>query len=328
MEPTATQRLELFAENTQAIKSAFYWQNAQLRRLAALLYASRDRRADAEAIRRCRERIRGSAGLFSSFRGNSELTVATLLSLGEDPDSILADTLNVYESLKRAGFWAGDYLVIAAYQIASGAPRHRHEDVIRRTRAFYEGMRSDHFLLTGQNDYIFSAMLGLSDIDVPSGVERLERIFQAMRPQFWSGSGVQALSQVLVLGGDDTAAQTKVLALRDTLRRQGLKLDKEYTLPALGVLSLLPAPADALAAEVAQTTQALRERKGFSAWSVTSQELLLLSAGLVALGWVDQAQRGVLQTALATSIANLVIAQQTAIAAAAVASSTAASSSN
>lgn len=55
-------------------------------------------------------------------------------------------------------------------------------------------MKNDHRFLTGQDDYIFSAMLGLSDIDVTQGVARMERFFQTLRPEFHTGGGVQALA--------------------------------------------------------------------------------------------------------------------------------------
>ena len=73
----------------------------------------------------------------------------------------------------------------------------------------------------------------------------------------------------------------------------------------------------------------LRGEKGFGIWSsAAKQELLLFSAGLVALESLEQAKSGVLGTSLSSSIVSLVIAQQTAIAAAAAASAAAASASS
>lgn len=40
MDAKAQQRLELFVENTQIAKSAFFWQNDPMKRLGALLVAA------------------------------------------------------------------------------------------------------------------------------------------------------------------------------------------------------------------------------------------------------------------------------------------------
>lgn len=322
MDAKALQRLDLFAENTYGAKDGFFWQDSSIRRLAALLYAAQDRAMDVTAIRQCMDLIKRSAGIFSYFRGNFALVMATQLSLCADPETVLHRTLQVYDAMKQTGFRSSDYLVIASHQIASAAPADATDTVVRRAKAFYTGMRSDHFLLTGQDDYIFAAMLGLSDIDVSSGVERLEREYQALRPEFifTSGSGIQALAQVLVLGGESPDAHRRVMALRQHLRQAGLRLDRSDTLSSLGVLALLPTAVDVLAAEVEETAGTLRAKKGFSGWSVQKEELLLHSAALVAYHYVDQARRGVLQSALSTSIANILIAQQSAVAASTAAS--------
>jgi hypothetical protein len=171
-------------------------------------------------------------------------------------------------------------------------------------------------------------MLGLSDIEVSSGVQRMERLFQALRPEFHTGTGVQALTQVLVLGDDTSGIQRRILALRDALRSRSLKLDRQYTLSSLGVLALLPMEVESIVAQIEETMQLLRGKNGFGTWSVAKQELLLLSAGLVTLSSVDQIKQDVLETVLTTSITNIVIAQQTAIAVAAASSASASAASS
>lgn len=267
MDPKAQQRLEQFVENTYAARHGFFWQETPIRRLGALLYAAQDRSMNTAAVRQCLDLIKENAGLFSYFRGNFAMTVATLLSLGDDPQGMLRQAMDVYEQMKQAGFRSSDYLVIAAYQIAANAPQDRYDAVIRRSRAFYDGMRSEHFLLTGQDDYIFSAMLGLSDIDVAAGTERLERHYRWLREEFpfVFGDGIQALAQVLVLGGDDGNTLPRVTALRDALRRQGLRLDRTYTLSSLGVLALLPVDVQTIVSEVEETAGTLAPKRASAA---------------------------------------------------------------
>ncbi|MDQ0194225.1 DUF4003 family protein [Paenibacillus wynnii] len=156
----------------------------------------------------------------------------------------------------------------------------------------------------------------------------MEQLYAALKPEFLSGNSVQALTQVLILGDEAPEATVRVLALRDAFRSRGIRLDKEYTLSSLGVLSLLPCDREAIVSDVSDTYEFLRTKKSFGNWSISKQELLLLSSALVAFKSVDDVKSGILTTTLSTSITNIVIAQQTAIAAAAAASAAAASSSS
>lgn len=328
MKEQYTARLELFADNAQRIKKAFAWQNAMVNRLAALLYTVENKAADNEAIRASYELIKEHTGLFSPFRGTSVISIAALLSLSAEQETQLANTLAVYDLMKDTKFRASDYLVIAAYQIAANSTSDQYLRTVERAKMFYDSMKTKHRFLTGQDDYIFAAMLGLSDIDVDKGIDRMEQLYTALKPEFLSGNSVQALTQVLVLGEEASEAAAHVLALRDAFRARGIRLDKEYTLSSLGVLSLLPCNSEDIVTDVSETYEFLRTQKGFGSWSIGKQELLLLSAALVAFKYVEDVRNGIINTMLSTSITNIVIAQQAAMAGAAAASAAAVSSSN
>ncbi len=99
-----------------------------------------------------------------------------------------------------------------------------------------------------------------------------------------------------------------------------------YTISSLGVLALLPLDTGDIADQIEKTSELLRCKQGFGIWSVTKQELLLLSVGLVSLSTVDQVN--ILNTALSTSITNIIIAQQAAIIAASAAASASAAAAS
>ncbi|WP_336765345.1 DUF4003 family protein [Paenibacillus sp. USHLN196] len=328
MQQHHTERLELFVSNTQIMKKSFKWQHAMMHRLAALLYATENKVVDGEAIRQSHELIKQNTKLFSSFRGNSAISIAAMLSLTADEDTKLADTLHVYDLMKEIKFRNSDYLVIAAYQIATQASPDQFQHMVERAKSFYDGMKAEHRFLTGQDDYIFAAMLALSDLDVDSGVVRMEQLYRELKPEFSSRNSVQALTQVLVLGDDTPDASGRVIALNEAFRKRNLRMDKTYTLSSLGILSLLPSDRDSLVDQIVETQDWLRTQKGFGGWSIDKQELLLFSSALIAIQYVENLRNGVLTSAISTSITNIIIAQQAAMAAAAAASAAAASSSS
>lgn len=300
-------------------------QNPMLKRLAALLYAAENRPVDCTAIRASYDLLKANTGVFSMFRGNSAMSIATLLSLSSNREQQLHDTIMIYDMMKKVKFSTSDYLVIAAFQIAANTEKPYYGQIIERARAFYRGMKDQHRFLTGHDDYIFATMLALSDIDVRFGVARMEELYSALKGNFFARNGLQALTQVLVLGGGVGESIPRLLALKEGLRNWGVRLDREDTVSTLGVLTMLPSSVDEIVRGISDTYQYLRTQKGFGSLSVSKQELVLFSAALVAYNEMDDLKTGVLSAVVSTSLTNIIIAQQTAMAVAAATSASAAS---
>jgi len=209
----------------------------------------------------------------------------------------------VYEIMKAHRFRASDYLIVVAYLVAAKTDEKRYVQAVEKAKAFYDGMKANHRFITGRNDYIYAAMLGISDVELESGLKKMEHLYR----------------------------ETRVFDLSERLRQRGLRFDKEYTLPALGILALLPIDTGTLVDEVNAVYQFLRTHKGFGGWAVTKQELLLFSSAIAALDFLDNEQSNqgaLLTTELSTSITNIITAQQATIAAAAVATSSASASAS
>jgi len=285
---------------------------------------------DCEAIKQSYKMMKQNTGIFSSFRGNMALCIAAMLSLSPNPQELFHKTLQIYDMLKLQKLRASDYLAVAAFEIAAQTEPINYQNAVNRTRDFYDGMKSKNYFVTGQDDYIFAAMLGLSDLDITSGTERIAEIIKRLKNEFWSKNSVQILSQVLALGNSCDETVSRVLYLRDALRAQQIKLDKEYSLPSLGVLSLLPVATDVIVRDIDEAQQTLRNQKGFSRWSISKQELLIYAAAVTALEYAINANTDVVTAIVSTSLTNIIIAQQTAIiiAASVSASSAAAASSS
>ena len=161
-------------------------------------------------------------------------------------------------------------------------------------------------------------MLGLSDIEVKSGVEKIENLYQRLKPHFWAKNSVQTLAQILILSGECDKAVNRVLELREALKEQRLRLDKTYTLPAMGVLALLPVDIDIIVQDIIYAKSFLRAQIGFGSLYMSTQELLLLISSIIAAEYAEEMNDGMITASLSTSIASIIIAQQTAVIMAAV----------
>lgn len=320
--------LDLFVSNSEIIRKEFRWRDAAARRLAALIHTLEGSTVDEDAISTSLDVIKKQTGIFSMFRGNMNFVIATKLSLTRNHEAIFADILELATKLKNAKFRSSDYLAVGAYLIASNTTNSNYDHTIARAKTFYDGMRKNSWFRTGEDDYIFSIMLALSDIEPTVGVARIQELYEKLKSEFkWAGANsIQALCQMLTLGGKTDEALDHLLCVRNTLRSARIKLDRTYTLPSLGALSLLQVDGEVLANQLLEAQRYLRKQKGFGSFHITTQELLLFSSAIITSTYTDQMQDGVV-AATSTSIINMIIAQQIAVMIAATSAATAAAAS-
>jgi len=331
MNPKVEAKLNLFNDNFQSIRSEFVWQEPMAKRLAALAYALAGKPLDFDKIKDCHNLIKSEVGVFSSFRGMLSVYVAAALSLSNEPESLLKDTLYVYDLLKEQRFWGSEYLVVTAYEIAANAKRIDFEHMAARTRGFYDEMKSNHRFLVGGDDYIFAAMLALSGLDVHQGANKVKNIHIMLRENFsafTSRNSMLTLAQMLALSDEPKERAYEAVKLNRALRKRKIKLDKTYTLPSLGALALLDMDSCTIADELTAACDFLRSQKGFSPWSITIQELQLYAVSLLTHSYIGDSQTTVTKAGVTTSVTNLIIAQQVAIIVAMGAASAAAASSS
>jgi hypothetical protein len=328
MKQALSDRLTLFAGNVSAAQKGFKW-HIESARMAALVYAIEDRVLDdaaIEKIKEARKMINADTGAFSIFRGNLNLGIATLLSLSDRPEALLADILTAYDRLREEKFSASDQLAMASYLIASNTEAYNFRKTAQHARRFADGLDRRWFSFA-KNDPVFASLLGLSDIDPRLGTERINEVYQQLKPEFrWAGSSsVESLAQVLTLGEKPDEALECLLKLNSSLRENKIKLDGVFTLPSLGMLTLLPVDDTQLTDDLVAAQDYLRKQKGLGVWSVSSDEVMLVSAGIVSSVYSEDL-RDEISASVASSIAAMIAAQQAAIMAMIVASSVAASS--
>ncbi|MDO5688621.1 MAG: DUF4003 family protein [Tissierellia bacterium] len=317
------QIMELFIFNMKEMKGKFTWQNMIMKRFAALVFASKGLELDLDLLTQNRERIKERTGGFSYFRGNTMMGMMAMMSLSDSPVSLLDDTVQVYDELKEAKFWASDYLVMTSLLIAMNTSAQERDAVIDRTHQFFEGLKPKHRFSMGQNNMIYTGLLGLCDIHVESGLRRVEDLYEYLKPAFsnvfLSGGSVLALAQLLAIGDNYLRQAERSIALSDSFREHKQRMDRQFSLPMLGMLATLPVENRAVAEEVNRVFEVLRNRKGFGSWSIGKDELLILSGSLVYYGILEEAEMADVDPMHLTSMITLLFAQQTGIAVAAAA---------
>jgi len=322
------EKLTNFTENYLAIRSDFIWHDNMAKRLAALCYAMEGKKIDTDAIRDSHTLMKDELSVFSGFRGNLAIYIAASLALRDDPSQLLADTLYVHDLLKEAKFWSGDYLSATAFEIAANANKNDYERTVNRTREFYDEMKSYHRFHIGQDDYIFAAMMALSDLDVHTAALKTNQLFRELKRElssFISGGSVLNLAQMLVLGESTETCVDNMLRLNKVLRKRKVRLDKTYVAPSLGVLGILQVDHNTLADDLISARDYLRAQKGFGAMSVSTPELMLYAVSSVIYAYA-RAKGDMIRAGAVTSVTNLIIAQQVAMMVSITAASSAAAS--
>ncbi len=316
--------IQRFIQNAESLKDGFPFQGSMMRRAAALLYAGEGRKIDCARIRDAMRLIKANTGIFSMFRGSLQLGLAAMLSLNEEPEKLLKETLIVYRLLKSSRFYASMYLVFAAYQIAKTVPREAQQEAVGKTRAAYDAVRRAHPFLSGEHSVIYSALIGSSAANAEEAAVKTERLFIELNELSPKGEVLNLAMLLSLSGGMDTSS--RALQIYDALNTAELSFRRHYLLPMLGVLALSPLSPNAIAANVAETASSLRAQKGFGPFLVQKQELLLLSSSLVI--YAQPSSHEPLNTALLGGLTGMLVAQQVAMAASAGAAAAAASSSS
>ncbi|MDR0880203.1 MAG: DUF4003 domain-containing protein [Clostridioides sp.] len=301
-------RLELFIDNVQIIKDEFKWESILTKIFSAMIYSFNNKVIDCDAIRDSAEIIRKNSKAFSYFRGTSFFNIATMLSIRDERDVIVKRAMKIYEMLKKIGFYSSFYLTVAAYQIAVNVEDGRECEVVERAKEFFDGMKKEHRFLTGQDDYIFAAMIGISNIDIEYGLKTLKEIEGMLIQKLSYNNAVQSMSQILLLNEDTPATVNRLIEVHDLLNEKNYKVYSD-NLIQLGILSLVPEDPKSIVEEIIEVYDYLHNSKKFK-WMMTKQQLLMLSMSFAAFDMLGGIKFEVATAAISNNMINIMLAEQ------------------
>lgn len=323
-------KIDLMVDNFHTLDKGFIWDMPIAKHFGAMIVANRESQITVDQVKATKKLIERDTSMWSYFRGTNEFLLAVLLTGEANPEEVLTRCMQHYDALKHRKFYSSAYLVLASYSIAKHSDPYQYNRIYDRFEAFYAGMKANHFWLTGDNDYVYAAILAMSDLSVDTTLDKTEAIYQCLKSMGLSaGNELQNLSHILAFGeGSVEGDCSRAMNLYAALKQRKCKISS-YGLALVGVLSLIMTSPETMADEVTEVYEQLKQLKGYGAWSLGHTERAILAASIVADYYNDKISSGTIESALTSSVSSIIIAQQAATMAAisgAAAASAAASS--
>ncbi|MDW7656907.1 MAG: DUF4003 family protein, partial [Bacillota bacterium] len=198
-----------------ALKQYSFWKNDMAKRLAALLFAAEGQQVDIAAIRAAEAVVKQKTGLFSSFRGATDMAIYALLALTADPESYLDRILSAHLQLRQAGYRSSDYLAVASCLIARDTSQENLAEQCAMAGNWLKAMKQQHRFLVGQDDYVYAVMLASAGLDPQNDLDRIEQNYRDLRYDLRPRGSVYQLCQVLALSSKPDLYADRVRKLRD-----------------------------------------------------------------------------------------------------------------
>ena len=314
MKDSLRNKCDLFTDNYKEMNKKFKWNYTTNTKLGALLYAMEDKTPDIIAINNCKDMIKENTGIFSQFKDITFFMTSVMLSLHEEPETILAGAIGIYDDMKKEGFHSSSYLVLAALSIALQKEPFEYQRIILSAKNYYDAMKEEHRFITSSDDYGFAAMLAMTDKPVNQAVIEIENCYEILKEDFSYSNAVQSLSHVLIFSEEDAKVKcSRVVELYQALKNKKCKFGSGMELSFLGVISLLNEDIEKLAGEIAEAHEYLKDKKGFGYWSISAKERIMYAAALVCDDYLTDVKKNTLELTLANNIAGILLAQQMAM---------------
>lgn len=329
MDMLLKEKADLMVQNFHMLKQGFKWETGLIKHFGAMVHATKGKKVDINVLEEIKKHIKENTGMTSYFRGTNMFILANLLYFEEDYKGFFKNMSEVYELLRKEGFKNSVYLPLAAYTIAKEVPMNQWDNRISRMNNFYKNMKKNHFWLTSSDDYVFAAVLAVTDLDLEVMDGKIEKCYSLLNGDgFYKGNDLQTLSHILAIGEEEDMDKCdKAVKLYHGLKAKKCKV--QYSgLATLGVLTLINQDIDKIIDEIKEVYDYIKEKDGYGFWSLDTSMRTILAANLIADFYVNGMKKGVLQVALGNSINAIIIAQEQAMVAAACVATAAATSAS
>ncbi|GEN84179.1 hypothetical protein SLU01_24910 [Sporosarcina luteola] len=268
--------------------------------------------------------LKERAGWFSPLRGHLlPIMAAFLTQSGNFMDESADRLMEKQRTLKQAGFRNSIHSYLAALLMDDDSDMFEKE--AERAKKLYDAMKKQHFLLTSDDDYAYSMLLGKKGEDPETHAKAMRAYYDALRKEgFRTGNELQWLSQVMTYL-DITFQPGLVERAAEVFELLGNDLKaKPVHYPMIGFLTVFQVE-DAKIREIIFLAKELEKSKRFK-WN--REMALSIAIGMVLHQLTETADQ--VGVSMAASVDMILQAQQAVMAAtvAAVAASSTTNSSN
>lgn len=318
-----------YIENRDILKKVFKLENTEMYAVCGAQICGHHRIIREEELASAKQLLKRETGIFSSFRGNGEMSVITALAVSEAPEEKWRQIQEMYQALKEE-FFGSTYLAMAAVILPDIIGEKDAGRYIERGKRLYRQMKQEHPLLTSSEDSVLAILLAFSGKDDDTLIREMEEAYRTLKDNLrWASSqSIQTVSHILCLGnGKISLATERLMQLYQELERVGRKYGKDYQLSALAVLAISEMKIEDAVRDMLEVDEFLSEQKGYHGiFGIGKKDRFMHAAMLLSLSDEDNAlsDSGILTSTLAMIAARQ--AMLCAIAASSAAASAAASS--
>lgn len=320
-----------YMENRDILKKVFRMENTEMYAVCGAQICGHHRLIREEELASAKQLLKRDTGIFSSFRGNGEMSVITALALSENPEEKWRQIQMMYQALKEE-FSGSTYLAMAAVILSEIIGERDAGSYIERGKRLYRQMKQEHPLLTSSEDSVLAILLTFSEKNNDALIQEMEEAYRTLKECLcWASSqSIQTVSHILCLGSGQIDHETRrLLQLYQSLESVGIKYGKDYQLSALAVLAISEMKIEDAVKDILDVDEFLSEQKGYHGiLGISKKDRLMHAAMLVSLSDEDNA---ISDSGILTSTLAMIAARQAmlcTIAASSAAMSLAASSSN
>ena len=171
----------LQVENEQIVRNVGKLQMEELAKMGALFYTARNRHADGDKIKECKEILKRKAGIFSNFRGNLEFAIRVRMSLETNPEVYIDHVMSIYRKLVEGRKLPGEILAMTAMTIYEQSNGQNIDQIITDTREAYAEIKQKHKFLSDESDMSFIALMVMCGKDVQKTLDEVEELYLALK---------------------------------------------------------------------------------------------------------------------------------------------------
>ena len=263
MNPTLQSICDKFIQNRDILRENFAWDSSLIFPACAMIFVDKKSTANGDNLKLSKQILKENTCAFSNFRTNTRLPVISMMSLSHDPVGRIQNTLSLYDILKKY-FWSSEYLALGAMVLADIIEPHQYDFIAMKASGIYKSIKKTHPFLTSSEDAVFCLLLAASDKSENEILKQTEKCYELLKPHFFSGNAVQALSHALTLqDGSSKDKCDKVMDLFNDLKQNGYKYGTYFELSSLGLLATLDVNRKELIENFGAVNDYLKNQKGY-----------------------------------------------------------------